>query len=814
MKKKVGKKRLEKLGIKTPKKKPAKKKPVGRPPKKKRENYVTGIDEQGLNSYQRQRLHQSHYQKELRDSARDLTTKIPFEGIDWERRLACKYDLERFGQEYLWEAVPLPLSEAHKRCIAKAEEVSVGSGKFALAMPRGEGKTTWCIITIIKTFCYGFKNFIIFVGARDDKAKNTLDAVKSIFYNNPRLKQDFPELCYPVEEINGHSRGAHGQLFNRKHTHIEWKTDRLRFPSLVFDDEQAHKWYLQHDPESLVKIDDGWMNVQGGSLGYTYGITGALRGDVRSHPVTNALMRPDFVLLDDVQRDIDATSPVIIEKYIRIIDGAIEGMSGPTSNLSCLMPCTVIQEGDVAETYLTPEIKYAWRGERCSMVIEWPEGIDDYTISPDTRAGSLWLHYHELRKESLRKYKDNRLGNDFYKEHRTEMDEGFKVSWEHRKSPEDISAQQHAMNIRLDVPETFPAEYQNRPKPKEEDLAMPVKAEDLRRRLSGIQKLLLPHYVTSLCSYIDIQSEMLYYVTVACGLDFTGTVVDYGTWPEVPYRYFTRKTANNWMLLSKAFWSDPKNQNVKPEGKAAGGLIAPLEARIDYGLTKLVNILWNRIYFRQGQEDGGITHNKLGIDGRWGSITETVRQFCIRQRRPMDIVSCFGQGIRPDNNQYEEFDRRAGWIFEDMIHRGKKECNWVWRLDKHGQYYLSIDANRAKDFLMNRLACPMGTPGAITLFQDTEAAHEMFADQICKSESPEPLTGRGRTKNMWTEREGGSDNEYLDCFSGALMLHSWCGCRVRADGVIDDNNLQSRGRKKKIQKRKLSEKWAEKMGVA
>ncbi|GIX04615.1 MAG: hypothetical protein KatS3mg114_0484 [Planctomycetaceae bacterium] len=79
----------------------------------------------------------------------------------------------------------------------------------------------------------------------------------------------------------------------------------------------------------------------------------------------------------------------------------------------------------------------------------------------------LWQRYAELSAESLRLYGDLRLATEFYAQHREVMDEGAVVAWSERFNHDELSAVQHAMNLRLQDEAAFFAEYQNEPLPEE-----------------------------------------------------------------------------------------------------------------------------------------------------------------------------------------------------------------------------------------------------------------------------------------------------------------------------------------------------------
>jgi len=88
--------------------------------------------------------------------------------------------------------------------------------------------------------------------------------------------------------------------------------------------------------------------------------------------------------------------------------------------------------------------------------------------------------------------------------------------------------------------------------------------------------------------------------------NFTGYIIDYGTWPEQRRAYFTLRDLTSTL------------------GRATPG--AGLEGQIYAGLEKLTNNKLSTVYRR----DDGIEMrvDRCLIDANWGQSTEVVYQFC------------------------------------------------------------------------------------------------------------------------------------------------------------------------------------------
>jgi hypothetical protein len=734
-----------------------------------------------------------------RDEGRDIGPLL-VSAINWERRLACKFDLELFGRSYMANVFKLPSCQDHLRCNAVMQRAFMEGGLFALAMPRGGGKTAKCRAAMLWGVCYGHRRYPYLIGANDDAALGTLKALRMIALQGEELLQDFPEIFWPIRclgQDSGHK--ARGQLYLGDPTWLEWGADKVKLPSLLLKKKVAQA-YLDNDPSSLVQVNDAWLPVSSGSVLYTAGITAGVRGGNEMHPVTLELMRPDVILLDDIQKDQGAESPATCAKLLRLVDGAIGGLAGPGESLAMVMPCTVIREGDVSDTYLDRSKRPEWQGERCRMVVSWPEGLSDYEIPVDTAAGKLWNKYSELRRESLRMHGDMRDATVFYYDNHHVMDEGFVVSWSERyvtsrksKWMRELSAQQHAMNRRLSSPETFPAEYQNRPKPIDSGAVL-ISPITLRERTWSLGRGEVPADTHTINAFIDVQNEILFWLILATDPGYTGAVIDYGTWPRVETRYFRKFHSEGWGLLtSEAFKAHPELRG-KAERTAGGKLRAPLEAKLYHALKQCVAMLLAKEFPRSDLHGSTMRLTRIGIDARWGKASDCIKRF-VRDTRRNEVIPYQGVPISPANKQLEEYERRPGWLFEDQLHPGLQEAKWVWRPDSSdGMYRLSADVNRLKTFTMERLACPLGTPGSITLFDAPPEQHEMISDHIAGSEYPEPVTARGRTKDQWKLRDANPDNDYFDCLVGAVALAGWGGARL-SQNPSGDNNTKPQRRK-------------------
>lgn len=838
----------------TCKPKPPKKKGPRRSPPKKRGPYTqkgvkkeaktpekTPASEDHRDVGQRQRDAAQTWRAKTSSAVRDIAMDGDLDlwaqkvqGINWETRLESSRDLKFFSEEYLPAVFYLGWSDDQLKCLRKVESVFTEEGVFSLAMPRGGGKTAICRSGTLWGTAHAHKAFPFLVGSSAPKATQTLGFIRTYWYRSVELRRDFPEIGYPVDRLENRFHLARGQTFRGTPTFIEWGQESICYPCLLFDERDRDVWissakktgplaeaYAENFLQEVIHPDTekaAWIPRSAGTIVRTAGIDGSIRGDAEVHPVTLTQPRPDVVLLDDIQKDQRADSPASCDKLIRLIDGAVSGLAGPGNTIAALMPCTVIRDGDVSDTYLDRIKKPEWRGERCRMVLSWPEGITDFEITLDTPAGMLWNQYAEERIKSLRLFEDTRLATEFYAENQEAMDENFTVSWSDRydkrtitvdgkEVPRELSAQQHSMNLRLIAPATFPAEYQNVGRREDGGAVILIDAKQLSEKIVDLDRGVAPSDTTYISAFIDVQNEVLFWGIFATAPDFTGTFIDYGTWPSVATSNFTKAQAGSWSLLTKAFFEMYPQHRDKAIRTASGKVRAPLEAKIYFALQQLVPQMMSRVITRDDAHGTTMKIQKLGIDTRWGQVTDTIKRYT-RECGYGEVVPCFGQGLPPTHRQFEEYTRTKGWLFEDQVNPQVKEVKWVLKPDPAGQFSMAIDASRMKDFLMARLGSPLGAVGSITLFRAAPEDHLLMARHVTESEYPEPVTARGLTKNQWKERGGRPDNDYLDVFANCLALASFLGTYLPTDG---GQKRDSKAFQKRSQGR-LSDRYTEKRG--
>jgi len=553
----------------------------------------------GGSGYDRHRDRAAQRQSEQSLSGRDIGP-LP-DVVDQERKDACRYNYRLFCESYFPDLFELEWSPDHLKAIGRIEQSVLRGGLFALAMPRGSGKTTLAEIACLWALSYGHRCFIALIGATETAAQEMLETIKSALRDNELLAADFPEICFPIAAMDGIANRCAGQLCQGKHTRMTWTDKEIILPT------------VEGSPAS-------------GKIVRVAGITGRVRGMKCLPPGQAKSVRPDLVIIDDPQDDESAASVEQNRKRMRVLSGAVLGLAGPGKKISGVMPCTVIRPGDMADQILDPQQYPDWNGERCKMLYKFPDNM------------KLWNRYSELRDESLRMHKDIRLATAFYQDNRAAMDAGAHVYWAARYESDEISALQNAMNLYYRDKEAFFAEYQNEPLIDDPEAEEKLTVDILKTRLNGFDRAVIPVESTRLTMFIDVQKRLLYYVVMAWSENFDGEVVDYGAWPDQNRRYFTLKDAN------------PTMQSAFP----AMGFEAMLYASLDALTTDMLSREWAR-------EDGAMLKiERCLIDSAWGESTDTVYYFCRRSKFASLIIPSQGVGITAAKKPMTQYRKQPG----------------------------------------------------------------------------------------------------------------------------------------------------------
>ena len=633
---------------------------------------------------------------------RDIGT-IP-EVVDPQRKAKAEADFRLFCEAYFPEAFCLPWSDDHLKVIGKIETAVLRGGLFAMAMPRGSGKTTLAETACIWAMLTGAREFVCLIGSDAGHARSMLESIKVEFETNERLLEDYPEAVFPIHALERIHNRAKGQLCNGRHTRIVWTADEIVLPTI---------------PDSKAS----------GAIIRVAGIESRIRG-MKFKRADGRAARPSLVVLDDPQTDESARSAPQTRARMDTLNGAILNLAGPGQKISGIMPCTVIRPGDMADQILDRDTHPAWQGERTKLVYSFPSNE------------KLWDQYAQIRADSFRNDGDGHEATEFYRQHRREMDAGAVIAWPERHNTDELSALQHAMNLKLQDERAFWAEYQNEPLPEDEGDTDMLTAEQVAGKTNGHQRGVVPMGASHLTMFVDVQGKALFHTVVAWEDDFTGYLIDYGTYPDQGRAYFTLRDVQRTL------------------GRAAPG--AGLEGSIYAGLEKLTADYLSR---RWRRDDGAeLQVERCLIDANWGQSTDVVYQFCRQSAHSAVVMPSHGRYVGASSVPFSEYKRKRG-----------ERTGHHWRIPNvHGRRqvrHVLIDTNYWKSFIHARLAVAIGDIGCMSLFGRDSSRHQLLAEHVT-AEYRVRTEARGRVVDEWKLRAGNPDNHWLDCLVGCAVAAS------------------------------------------
>lgn len=578
---------------------------------------------------------------------------------------------------------------------------------------------------------YGHREFVCLIGATETAALEMLDSIKTEIESNDMLYEDFPEVCFPISKLEGITSRANGQTCHGVRTRITWTANEIVLPSI-----------------------DG--SPSSGIIVRCAGITGRIRG-MKFKRSDGRSVRPDLVIVDDPQTRDSSRSLSQNRTREQILSGDILGLAGPGRKIAGIMPCTVIERGDMADSILDRDKHPEWNGERCKMLYAMPSHME------------LWEEYSVVMAESLRELGNISRATEFYLANRERMDEGAVVGWPERHNDDEASALQNAMNLMYRDAFSFASEYQNEPLAESDDSDRMLSADEIAAKVNGLDRRVVPLDCQRITMFIDVQKNCLFYTTCAFSDDFTGSVIDYGTFPEQNTRRFTLATVTR---------------------RLCDVYKASVESQIHSGLSALVRDKASMQFFR---EDGAeMQIGLIAIDANWGISTDIVYQFCRQSEFRGRVIPAHGRYVGASSKPMTDYKRKPG---------ERVGLNWIITnsASKRATRHIAFDTNFWKSFVQERLASQIGDAGCLSLYGTRPYEHELYSEHMT-SEFRVKTQGRGRVVDEWKLRPDRSDNHWLDCTVGCLVLASSMGCSLpentqeSARRVISLKSIDSRTR--------------------
>lgn len=679
----------------------------------------------------RDREQKADYRRNKSNVGRDIS--IPPNDIDWNRREACKYDLKLYLETYHAKDFGLSWSPDHLILIDAMQRAILEYLQQLIAYPRGSGKTSIMRRSVQWGTNYGHVVYSLLFGAESQKAKQHIDDIKRDYLQNDLLFQDFPELCHPIRESEGIGNRALYQTLRSVPTGLRWGETVI-----------------------MPTIDE---SVERGNAGRVIGV-GTITGSAARGPLVNG-HRPDFALIDDPQTRRSAKSPGQIQERLDTINGDILGMAGPDKSISAVCTATVIYKGDLADKLLDHEENPEWNGVRVSMLKSFPSDM------------RLWESWNDIRKACLIDDRSLEPAHTFYKERRAEMDVGAVVYWDDRITPGFVSALESAMALYFRDPVAFASEYQNEPVDLyDSESAMPT-IDELNKKRHKYPRGVAPPAATTLVSMIDVQGKLLYWYVMAFERNFTGYVLDYGTWPDQGREYFTLRDARNTFFRST------------PGKTFHGALYIALNQCMDYLESKA---------WKTG--DGNDLDINVGlVDGQFGDSTGTVYKVIQERGKFTPWMPSHGQGHsakkRPFSDSLDPADLQSGpnWRIPNPMKTKRRQ--------KHVVY----ETNFWKTFHAQHWSVALGDTGSFS-FYEKQGRHQMPAEHFHGERCLE-VEANGRRVVEWLELPTAPDNHFLDLGVGCCVAASIAGC---SENALEEG--RGRSKRTKLTRESLSKKVA------
>ncbi len=185
----------------------------------------------------------------LSQSGRDIGDLPPV--ANPERKAAAAVSFRFFCESYFPQTFHLPWSDDHLRVINKIEQAVLHGGLFAMAMPRGIGQDARKRrVPASGPSLYGHREFVCLIGSDEGHAMDMLDSIKMELDSNDLLLADFPEVCYPIQCLEGIANRCAGQLYQGERTHISWTAKEIILPTIPDSPAQRrhHQGGRHHRP--------------------------------------------------------------------------------------------------------------------------------------------------------------------------------------------------------------------------------------------------------------------------------------------------------------------------------------------------------------------------------------------------------------------------------------------------------------------------------------------------------------------------------------------------------------------------------------
>jgi len=604
----------------------------------------------------------------------------------------CKY--------YFPAVFYLELGEVHHRAGATFQKCIEQGGRYALSMSRGNGKSAIGMCGCLYGPLSGRCSFPAALGASNEMVKDYKEFVLNALMNNERLKEDYPEICCFIEATEGKAIRATFQLLeDGTESGLKLMDKMIRFPSPLRPNGKPY-------PGSGAYIAFRSADAK-------------IRG-IKVPAKDGRIVRPEMVILDDIQDEEIAASDRLSEKMEKKIISAIMNIAGPDVYLSCYMPCTIQRNGDVASRFLNRKLHPDFQGENVPMFVEWPKELE-----------GLWVQYHDLWKFEQEEGRGLDACHELLKANWDKMHEGAKLTWENRiryknGKPVEISALQTAMHLFFENGDAFYAEYQGEPL----DLAnsqYKLSVDDILEHVTELKKYELPAQSEIFVGHTDINRAGLHWCLGGFTRNMTCHVPVYGKYPD-----------------RGELWQENASQQEK-------------ERAIFGGLQKLCDNIERMPFIMDGEK----TKPSLLLIDR-GYEHGIVDQFCAQAKYSFRVVPNFGQSA----DKFRPSKAKAIGAIMDNVYYGKFVTG---RAVAHNADFWRETTQRS--FLTDS-----GNAGGTTIYKAKSLKqHVKFAEHVTGERLVNKFDDKYGLHYVWQKQTKNQDVDWLDALVGTWAAAGYSG---------------------------------------
>lgn len=625
---------------------------------------------------------------------------------DPARRKAASARNLLFADTYFPATFYLPWAPYQRAMMDRFEHVVMTGGRECHAVRRGGLKSTCARVSTLWAVINGHRRFPVLVGATDDKAAEHRENFFALMASSTLLLDDYPEITALLLKWRQPKRQFRlgGRLLQ---LHPKDGRGRIVFPDI----HDAPCCQAHIAPYSINATD-----VSGLSYVDRFGVT----------------IRPDLLVFDDVQTPQSARSPLMTEEREDAVTKTFCGLAGLGEKIAAIMVATVREHDDLTERFLSRLKHPDWHGERYPSVIRMPDRMD------------LWDAYSQKLGQGKTPDAGKDLAQKHYIAHREAMDAGGVVAWEHDKQPDEISALQSLMTVRAVDPQFFKCEIQQEGDVAVNTSGIHLDAQTLLTRLSTVPRGIVPDKTAYLTAFIDSSDQVLWWMVCAFQQDFSGAIVDYGTYPD---------------QRRPVFYKSDLAHKIADEMPGASWEEAFVAAHNRLEMELLVE--WENQSGQYRQID--LLLKDWADGGQKPRIESQVMASRNRNR------------IRPSRGRAPKPGRKPVHLWGNDPRDRENGTHWVEHradLPIHVQY----DVNFWKSHAARRLLTTVGAPSAVTLPGADERANRLLCEHFT-AETPKAVSFDGSAGIAW-QLIPSRNNDWWDCFVGCCMAASMLGCGI------------------------------------